>query len=142
VNYLDANFVAALYFNIPGQTELAEKFLRKNSRGFIFTDLAELECRRAFITRSGTSNSESWQRLQASLKSGSWRRTFVEWPALREKTAHLVDLHGAAIRAGTLDTMHVAAALLLGCNTFLSFDTNSHARALALKCRLKVFPEM
>jgi hypothetical protein len=37
--------------------------------------------------------------------------------------------------------MHLAAAILAGCTLFASFDTNSHARALALALRLEVFPE-
>ena len=37
MNCLDANFATALHFNIRGQTELAEKFVRKNSEPFVFT---------------------------------------------------------------------------------------------------------
>jgi hypothetical protein len=46
------------------------------------------------------------------------------------------------LKAGTLDTLHVAHALHLGCTRFLSFDNDSNARILAASCRLKVFPEL
>jgi len=53
MNYLDANFAAALHFNIEGQTALAERFVRRAKLPFVFSALAELECRRAFILRAG-----------------------------------------------------------------------------------------
>jgi hypothetical protein len=34
MNYLDANFIAALHFNVAGQTETAERFARKASLPF------------------------------------------------------------------------------------------------------------
>src|SRR2546430_8429905 len=128
MNYLDANFAAALYFNIQGQTALAEKFVRRTSSSFIFSGLAELECRRAFILRAGHAASENWLRLGSRLDSGEWTRFPMPWDRAEEKCAELMDKFEARFRAGTLDTLHVALALLSGCTWFLSFDTNSNAR--------------
>ena len=89
MNYLDANFVTALHFNIRGQTGAAEKFVRKNSLPYIFSEL-----------------------------------------------------FGTKLKAGTLDTLHVAHALHSGCTRFLSFDSDSNARVLAVSCRLGVYPEL
>jgi predicted nucleic acid-binding protein len=142
MNYLDANFVAALHFNIRGQTELAAKFLRKNSAPFILSELAELECRRAFILRAGKANSDNWRRLQALIVGGAWQREPVEWKPLSQKCEQLIDRFGVKLKAGTLDTLHVSHALHLGCTRFLSFDSDSNARVLAASCRLKVYPDL
>jgi predicted nucleic acid-binding protein len=131
-----------LHFRIPRQTELAEKFIRKNSAPFLFSELAELECRRAFILRSGTPNSENWKRLLAFVEDGTWRRDAFEWKPVAEICERLVDRFGRKLKAGTLDTLHVAHALHSGCTRFLSFDNDSNARVLAASCRLKVYPEL
>ncbi len=142
MNYLDANFATALHFRIPGQTELAEKFIRKNSAPFLFSALAELECRRAFILRSGTPNSENWKRLLAFVDDGTWRQDIFEWKAVAELGERLIDRFENKLKAGILDTLHVAHAVHSGCTRFLSFDNDSNARVLAANCRLKVYPEL
>ena len=142
MNYLDANFVAALHFNVKGQTQLAEKFVRKNSAPFLFSELAELECRPAFLLRAGKPNSEMWIRLQSLIKAGLWRRQSTDWSAVLEKSSLLIDRFGTKLKAGTLDTLHVAHALHSGCTRFLSFDNDSNARVLAASCRLKVYPDL
>jgi len=142
VNYLDANFAAALHFHIRGQTELAEKFVRRNSAPFLFSELAELECRRAFAVRSGKPDSENWRRLLAFIDEGIWRQDALEWRPVTTIYKRLVDLFGNRLKAGALDTLHIAHALHSGCNRFLSFDSDSNARVLAASCRLKVYPEL
>ena len=142
MNYLDANFAAALHFNIQGQTALAGKFVRKANLPFLLSALAELECRHAFILRAGHPNSENWVHLASKLDSGEWMRLPVEWDRAAEKCAELMDKFGAHLKAGTLDTLHVALALLSGCTWFLSFDTHSNARVLAACARLRVYPEL
>jgi predicted nucleic acid-binding protein len=142
MNYLDSNFAAALHFNIQGQTEAAVRFVRKNSALFVFSELAELECRRAFLLRTGKTNSESWSRLQSLIVDGTWQREPIDWRPLLAKSTQLIDRFGAKLKAGTLDTLHVAHALHCGCTRFLSFDSESNARVLAASCRLKVYPDL
>lgn len=142
MNYLDANFAASLHLYVRGQSELAEKFVRKNSVPFIFSELAELECRRAFLLQTGKPNSESWARLQSFVAGGIWRREPVDWQPILERCRQLVDRFGLKSKTGTLDTLHVAHALHSGCTRFLSFDDDSNARVLAASCRLKVYPDL
>lgn len=142
MNYLDANFIAALHFNVAGQTEAAERFVRKSSLPFLVTGLAELEARRAFVRRTGQTRSEPWQVFSEKLNSGTWLRYPVAWDPAAARTVELIERFGARLNAGTLDTMHVALAQLSGCTWFLSFDTNSNARTLAASARLKVFPNL
>lgn len=132
----------ALHFDIQGQTAFAIRFVRKNSDPFIFSELGELECRRAFAVRTGKPNSENWARLQGVIESGAWRREPMDWAVVSERANQLIDRFGTRLKAGTLDTLHVAHALHSGCTRFLSFDTASNARTLAASCKLKVYPEM
>ena len=142
MNYLDANFATALHFSVRGQSEIAERFVRKTSLPFFFSELAELECRRAFLVRTGRPDSENWVRLQSFLVDGPWHLHPLPWKPVSERATEIVNRYGKQITAGTLDTLHVAHATVAGCTWFLSFDTNSNARVLAATCRLKVFPEL
>jgi predicted nucleic acid-binding protein len=142
VNYLDANFAAALHLRIQGQSEVAERFVRKNSERFVLSELAELECRRAFATRTGKANSDNWMRLQSFVSEGIWQREHLDWGPVSERAAELVDQFGTKLKAGTLDTLHIAHALHCGCTKFLSFDNDSNARVLAASFRLKVYPDL
>jgi predicted nucleic acid-binding protein len=142
MNYLDANFIAALHFNIAGQTEAAERYVRKSALPFLASGLAELEARRAFMRRTGHARSEPWQVFSEKLDSGAWLRYPVAWEPAAKRTVELIERFGARLNAGTLDTMHVALAQMSGCTWFLSFDTNSNARVLAASARLKVFPSL
>ena len=142
MNYLDANFIAALHFNVIGQTETAEQFVRKSSLPFLVSGLAELEVRRAFVRHTGQTRSEPWEVFSEKLEAGTWLRYPVAWNPTAARTVELIERFGARLNGGTLDTMHVALAQLSGCTWFLSFDTNSNARVLAASARLKVFPAL
>jgi predicted nucleic acid-binding protein len=142
MNYLDANFIAALHFNVAGQTDTAEKFVRKSSLPFLVSELAELEARRAFVLRTGQMRSEPWEVFSEKLEGVPWLRYPVAWAPTVARTIELIERFGARLHAGTLDTMHVALAQLSGCTWFLSFDANSNARVLAASARLKVFPTL
>ena len=142
MNYLDANFIAALHFNVAGQTDLAARFVRKSSLPFLVSGLAELEARRAFVRRTGQSRSEPWEVFSEKLETGTWTRYPVAWERTATRALELIEQFGARFNAGTLDTLHVALAQLSGCTWFLSFDTHSNARVLAASARLKVFPDL
>lgn len=142
MNYLDANFIAALHFPVPDQTEAAERFVRKSALPFLVSGLAELEARRAFTRRAGGPRSEPWEVFTEKLETGVWLRFPVAWEPTAARTVELIERFGAKLNAGTLDTMHVALAQLSGCTWFLSFDANSNARVLAASARLRVFPPL
>ena len=142
MNYLDTNFAVALCVNVRKQTDIADRFVRKNSEAFLLSELAELECRRVFVIREGKFGSEGWARLREMLSIGNWHREPFAWTAVSERCRQLIDRFGRKLKPGTLDTLHVAHALHSGCSRFLSFDTDSSARVLAVCCRLKVYPDL
>ncbi len=88
----------------------------------------------------GKPNSENWTRLESLLGTGIWHREPFDWKAVSERSKQLIDRFGTKLKAGTLDTLHVAHALHSGCTRFLSFDSDSNARVLAVSCRLGVYP--
>ena len=111
------------HFNIEGQTALAEKFVRKTTLPFLFSALAELECRRAFILRAGHSNSENWVRLASKLDSREWIRFPMEWDRATDKCVELMDKFGADLKAGTLDTLHDGGIRKITISTGLDGDS-------------------
>lgn len=140
--YADTNFLLACHFQVPGRSDLVERFLRRNSLPVVVGELAELEAENRFTREAGEAGGPQWRSLQARLDSETWIREPIAWPALRNKTRELFARYSARANLGTADVMHLAAATLAGCTLFASFDTNSHARALALALRFKVFPEL
>jgi predicted nucleic acid-binding protein len=76
------------------------------------------------------------------IAAGVWRREPLDWTVVLTKSTQLIDRFGSRLKTGVLDTLHVAHALHSGCTRFLSFDSDSNARALAVSCRLKVYPEL
>ena len=66
----------------------------------------------------------------------------VDWAAISDKAEDLFARHSHRAKLGTFDVMLVASAVLSEATHFLSFDTNSNARALAAAAKMKLFPEL
>lgn len=142
MDYADTNFLVAAYFEVAGYTEVVERYLRRSSRPLVVGELAELECRSVFARKEQRADGEAWLALTARLDSGGWRREPILWERVATKSRELIDRHSPRLVVGSFDTLHVAAALVAGCSTFLSFDVQSNARVLAASARLKVWPEL
>lgn len=139
--YADTNFILACHFQVPGRTGQVERFVRRNTLPIVIGELAELEAENRFAREAGMPDGPQWRCLQARLDSGGWIRSPIHWPALLKGTRQILSRYAPSASLGTADVMHLAAARLAGCTMFASFDTRSHARALALALRLKVFPD-
>lgn len=64
----------------------------------------------------------------------------MQWDLQRQKTIELFDRYSHRQSLGTFDVALVASALLTGATTFLSFD--EQAKALAVAERLQVYPKL
>lgn len=64
-----------------------------------------------------------------------------DWPLLLEKGDALQRRFCPRTRLGALDSLHLAAAQLMGATHFFSFDRNSDLRACALALKLRLQPE-
>lgn len=139
MDYADTNFVVGLHFR-SANSGLAEKFMRRHSLPVVVGELTELECRGVFARLTGKRDSEAWERLQARFDGERWLRQPVVWELVAAKAVALLDRFAPRLTVGSMDTMHVAAALAGDCTRFLSFDAASNARVLAVSARLAVWP--
>ena len=141
--YADANFVVAAHFRQPDRFPAVQRYLRLAGAPILVSDLAEFECRAVFARLEGSADGSGWRVLMQRLEAASgWRRGVVPWPDALQRAHRLVERFAPRLVAGSLDTLHVAGALLLDCTTFLSFDTDSRARVLATSAGLRVWPEL
>jgi predicted nucleic acid-binding protein len=70
-------------------------------------------------------------RLQANLDAGALALVAVEWPDVHSRAEELSKRHTAAGGHRSLDVVHVATALHLEAEEFLTFDTNQRKLAAA-----------
>ncbi|MBN8249390.1 MAG: PIN domain-containing protein [Verrucomicrobia bacterium] len=142
MDYADTNFVVAVFFHNPARTPAVERRLRRQVDPVVVGELAEFECRNVFTRLEKRPNGEAWRGLAGRLERGEWRRQPLSWPEVSERAARLLDQFAARLSVGSLDVLHVAAALESGCQCFLSFDSASRARVLAASVRLAVWPDL
>lgn len=79
-----------------------------------------------------------WSKVQLQIRSGFFVLLSPSSTELHDKARELSDLHTAKYATRSLDLLHVAAALLMGAETFLSFDQRQ--RKVAEAQGLQVLP--
>ncbi len=90
------------------------------ARALVFRKIVVAE----YIAVMGTS-------LRAALAFGDLRSISLDAHVLWEEAGRLSDAHTMRLGARTLDVLHVAAARILGCHQFLTFDQRQRTLALA-----------
>jgi predicted nucleic acid-binding protein len=76
--------------------------------------------------------------LQDDLESGVLHIPDLDFPAVFHRAESLSAAHTPLIGSRSLDILHVASALTLGCSRFASFDRRQ--RMLARKAGLRILP--
>lgn len=76
--------------------------------------------------------------VESDLNAGLLTRPTLDWPAVWKTCRELSGHHAVATGCRTLDALHVAAAIVLGARTFVSFDVRQ--RNLAGRAGLKLRP--
>ena len=71
------------------------------------------------------------KRLEGQIRSGFFNVVDLPDAALHEKARELSDCYTPTLATRSLDLLHVAGAILLGADTFLSFDARQCRAALA-----------
>lgn len=84
-------------------------------------------------TRGFTENQANsmLQHLQSDLSTGVFEMTAVDWPAVHLLAESLSAKHTSKQGHRLIDILHVASALHLGANQFLTFDDNQRQLAEA-----------
>jgi predicted nucleic acid-binding protein len=75
--------------------------------------------------------------LQADLRTGVWEIVPVDWAAVHQIAEELSERHTEAKGHRLADILHVATALHLGAERFLTFDANQKTLAVAEGMRVK-----
>ena len=127
MTYADTGFVCSLL--APDANSLAAaQFMAVEPLPLVWTWLHEVEFRnamrlRVFRKELNADEVERTFRVQlADLAAGVLRRTDPDLAALLTETERLSATHSARLGARSLDVMHVAAALVLGAGSFVTFD--------------------
>jgi hypothetical protein len=116
-------------------SEKAAALMRKLESPVWISALSEIELRNAFqlsVFRGEIDKASAELKLrlfQQDLKKGIYAVMPVSSSALHSKTAELIDRHSARIGTRSLDLMHIATAILLKADVFLSFDLRQRKAA-------------
>ena len=133
--YADSSFLTKLYLKEP-LSPLAFTTLGATPTPVLISELTELEARNAFNSAvfdkriTPAEAAIALNQLQADIAGG----LLVSFPlsaVTYAQAAALSDRHTPQLRTRTLDLLHVAAALELQADTFLSFDNNQKKAAQA-----------
>ena len=134
--YLDTGFALKRYVPEPNSAE-ARAALLPYGPPLYLTDILEMEMVNTFhmkVFRSEMTYSELDQCLaafQTDIAEGFWQRTSIDPSSLRTRVIGIASEHTAILGGRTLDILHIACALELGCKDFLSFDNRQRVTALA-----------
>ena len=139
----DTNWLVATYFSDKNQsrTEIVKRFIDRCDAPWIVPLPALLETRNIFSLSAKTAKSSEWKVFESHFGTRILIPD-VSWQEIQSKTEELSDRFSAKAAIGTLDLMILATALKAEATHFLSFDSNSNARALAALLKLKVFPDL
>lgn len=139
--YADSGFLISLYAS-DSNSALATALVRSKPV-FLLTPLVELEFSNALqllVFRKQATPAECkaiFSQFSLDRRMGAFRAVQLT-PGVWEKAARFSDTHSAALGTRTLDVLHVAAAVLLEPDLFLTFDKRQGK--LAQAARLKVAP--
>lgn len=141
--YADTGFIVSLYRE-ETTSAYANSAIRNVEAPILLSELSVLEFRNATnlaVFRkeiTGDARAIILHRFESDLEAGIFRALPVPSSKLYPTSARLSDDHSASIGTRSLDLMHVAAAMILGADTFLSFD--SRQREVAIREGLTVLP--
>lgn len=141
-SYADTGFIVSLYKE-EGTSTRAVALMAKQTTSVQLSQLGELEFRNALhlaVFRGELTRGDAVLKkrlFQEDLANGIFTVVPVPAAALFAKATGLADRHSARLGTRSLDLMHVAAALLLKAEVFLSFDERQRkaARAEGLKVK-------
>lgn len=141
--YFDTGVLVKAYAVEPGTPEALALILQVKPP-VPFTHLHGIEIRNALRLKCGRGEiTEAEMRaalrlLQDDIDAGRLERPTYELAGLFQRAESLSGKHAISTLARTLDILHVAAALEIGCEQFVSFDKRQ--RNVAVLERLKIIP--
>jgi predicted nucleic acid-binding protein len=135
IAFADANWLVAAYYASKRDTFLNAWGKHRSTLIVTAAVLAEAQCA---LWRLGNRA----EALDAAVQGKLILDCGYTFESLAREAIPVWKKYSPRFNLGTMDTIHVVAALRFGCPWFLSFDTNSGCRALACFLGLKVYPEI
>lgn len=142
IDYADTGFLCSLHAP-DAHTAKAITAMRKQAAALAFTWIHQLEFRNALRLRvfrreiTPAQRDASLNLLLADLAEGTLAHRQPPLPEVMIEAERLSATHAERIGTRSLDILHVAAALVCGSSTFLTFDLRQGklAKAAGLKVR-------
>lgn len=144
MTYADSGFVVSLYLTTEGTSERARKVAKRAAKPILLSPLSLLEIRNALnfgINRgevTGDQRDALLAEIERQMDTGFFRMVEVGQAAIHAKALELSNKHTPTSATRSLDLLHLAAALLSGAQSFLTFDRRQSKAAIAEG--LKVYP--
>ena len=143
MTYADSGFVVSLYLTTEGTSAQARKEIKRASKPILLSPLSLLEIRNALNFGINRGEITSEQRdavlaeIDAQIENGFFRLVDVSQSSIYAKAQELSNKHTPTTATRSLDLMHLAAALLSGAPTFLTYDKRQAKDAMAEKIAVK-----
>ena len=137
MTYADSALVVSLYLTTEGTSVQARKEVKRAGKPVLLSPLSLLEIRNAlnFGINRGEVTSEQRDAVLAEIdtqiETGFFRLVDASQSSIHAKAQELSNKHTPALVTRSLDLMHLAAALLPGARTFLTFDKRQAKAAAA-----------
>lgn len=141
--YLDTSLLVKLYATEINSQE-ADAVVLGLGTPLPLTPLQTLEFRTALRLKQGRGELSAGAVLaaendfQSDLEAGRYHQPAFHFRAVFERAENLSVQYAASTMCRTLDILHVASALTIGCGEFASFDQRQ--RTLAAEAGLAVLP--
>jgi predicted nucleic acid-binding protein len=125
--YADTGFLISLYIN-ETTTIAANSAIKAVTQPLPLIPIGFLELRNALYLAVFRKQIQerirraAWQTIERDIRDGVFIKAQLDPDRLHDKAVELADKHSATAGTRTLDLIHVAAAILLGAKSFLSFD--------------------
>ncbi|WP_269524192.1 type II toxin-antitoxin system VapC family toxin [Coraliomargarita parva] len=126
-DYADTGFICSLYAP-DANTEQALAFMEKQSDAIAFSWLNQVEFRNALRLRvfrkeiTAAQRDQSLNILLADLRDGIFINEEPSQSNVLIESERLSVQHSEKLGTRSLDILHVAMAIVLGCERFISFD--------------------
>lgn len=117
-----------------------ERFLTDNAKVISVSELSRVEVINVLLRARDARLADEFERDLA--EGRRLRLESVDWPDTFQQAESLARRFSSTLRPGAHDLVLVAAAVAMGATWFLSFDQQSHQRALAAAAGLRVWPPL
>ncbi len=135
--YVDTSVIVTLYVKEEYSRKAAD-WIRNNDEAMPLTPFHELEFSNAVNLKlfrkelTETQAASIFSRLREHQHSGVYYQPLINWPEVMPHSIALSKRHTSDLGSRSLDIIHVALALSIGANRFLTFDERQSRLAEAV----------